>query len=75
MKVTTTNATSVKVLDYPKLMVAADGEIVLMCSHGKGVVIRCGNTINPVGQMSECWHMNCFKDYTGTITLENSNDH
>jgi len=72
MKVTATDTPSVKVLGYPKLMVSDDGQIVLMGSYGAGVVVRCAPTVSPVGFISRCWAMSCFKDYTGTVTLENS---
>ena len=73
MKVTTTNATSVKVLDYPKLMIGEQGTIVLMTKKSYGAALRSDHY--DTGHVDDDWYMPAFEDYTGTITLENSNDH
>jgi len=77
MKVTTTDALSSKTLDYPKLMVSPIGLIVLMTSYGVGVQLSDAGGFSlgcAVDSNTKHWSMSCFTDYTGTITLENSNE-
>jgi hypothetical protein len=73
MKITATNTPSVKALGYPKLMIGTLGTIVLMTKESHGAVLQGDNY--DTGHVNDDWSMSCFKDYTGTITLENSNDH
>ena len=70
MKVTTTDTPSVKVLDYPKLMKHDYGNsIVLMSSNEIGTVLSSDSYQQ--GYRASTWDMSLFKDYTGTVTLEN----
>jgi len=50
-------------LEYPKLMIAADGFIVLFYKKG------CGLRIDDKYSYSSNWAMNLFKDFKGTITI------
>ena len=72
MKVTTTYTPSVEALDYPKLMICGDRLIVLMISKGVGHMLQGSYEL---GYSANDWDMDCFEDYTGTVTLENSYDH
>jgi hypothetical protein len=57
--------------EYPKLMISKDfGHIVLMDAPKRGVNIREGSNYI-VGYFSEHWNMDCFEDFTGTVTLKN----
>jgi hypothetical protein len=55
---------------FPKLMQSNDtSDVVLFTKNEIGVVI--GNGFRHVGYYSECWTMNRFTDYNGTVTLSN----
>lgn len=56
--------------EFPKLMVASDGEIVLFVDYGKGMVVNGGKE-NAMGAYSSSWVMDCFQHFTGTVTLSN----
>jgi hypothetical protein len=60
-------------LPYPKLMMGALGNVVLMTSDKHGTVVHTEGYYEK-GLTLACWQMDCFDDYSGTITLENSND-
>jgi hypothetical protein len=61
-------------LPFPKLMMGALGNVVLMTSDKHGTVVHTGG-YHEVGLTLACWQMDCLEDYSGAITLENSNDH
>lgn len=54
---------------FPRLMVADDGQVVLFIADRTGTVVKEG--CDPIGDYSCSWHMPDFKDFTGTVTLEN----
>jgi hypothetical protein len=61
-------------LPYPKLMInSVGGDVVLMTSSGTGTIVYSGNF--ELGYTLSHWNTRYLKDYSGTITLENSNDH
>lgn len=61
--------------EYPRLMISDYSRaIVLMSSYKIGTVLAKGDGLNPIGYYYKDWNMDKFTDYTGTITLENSND-
>ena len=69
MKVTVNEESKEK--GFPKLMINDDSDlIVLMTELGKGVVVRVDGH-NPVGCYVDCWIMDYFKDFNGTVTLQN----
>ena len=59
-------------LPFPKLMINKVGDVIFMTSSCDGVVVYSGGY--KLGTFSNDWPA-YFKDYSGTITLENSNDH
>jgi hypothetical protein len=61
-------------LPYPKLMSDVSGNVVLMTSYKEGTVVFSDHHY-VMGHRSANWMMSYFKDHSGTITLENSNDH
>jgi len=70
MKVTV-NEEEKKVKEFPKLMINNGGNlIVLMTSDRCGVVVST-NEFNKLGNISDVWSMDCFKDFNGTVTLQN----
>lgn len=54
--------------DFPKLMISADGVIVLMKSPTYGAVV---GGKDHVGRISATWDMSRFTDYHGEVTLRN----
>ena len=56
--------------EYPKLMVAGGGLIVLFCGDEHGAVIE-PNDIWECGYYSRDWNMDEFTDFNGTVTLSN----
>ena len=75
MKSTKCDKGNTSELPYPKLMIDDVGVVVLMSKHGVGVVLNSSSVYHLLGTSGDNWYMNNFKDYSGTITLENSNDH
>ena len=74
-----------KKASYPKLMIAENsGVIVLMttekANEGTGTIVRPailygGKTPTLViGHYSNTWAMECFSDYTGSVTLTNTKE-
>jgi hypothetical protein len=61
-------------LPYPKLMIDVSGNVVLMTSSKEGTVVFSDHQY-VMGHRSANWNTHYLKDYSGTITLENSNDH
>lgn len=69
MKVTVNEESKKK--EYPKLMVGSDIDlIVFMTSYGKGFVVK-GNNYNDIGDNCNTWAMDNFKDFNGSVTLQN----
>jgi hypothetical protein len=67
-----------KKLNFPKLMISPSGLIVLMSTACDGIVVSNKNRVIGdmnveyyVGERITDWNMNSFKDYNGTVTLEN----
>lgn len=62
-------------IDFPKLMVCSDGEIVLVVSvssiDATGFSVFDPLKIHPVGFYSKRWNVRILRDYTGEITLKN----
>jgi len=57
---------------YPKLMVDNDNSmVVLMRSERVGTILGNPTICYEIGDSSSYWHMSCFSDYTGFITLRN----
>jgi hypothetical protein len=56
--------------DFPKLMRASDGLIVLFTKEKCGIVVNAGNG-HRFSDFEDDWAMDCFKDYEGEITLKN----
>jgi hypothetical protein len=74
MKSTKCDKGNTSELQFPKLMInSAGGDVVFMTSSRTGTVVYSGNF--ELGYTSSGWNTRYFKDYSGTITLENSNDH
>ena len=71
MKVTA-NKAEVKEIQFPKLMISEDGNIVLFTELYVGTLVKGEAGMNIVGDHYDGWNMVNFHDYTGTITLENS---
>jgi hypothetical protein len=61
----------VKELPFPKLMISRHDCVVLFEYYNKGVCINAGTTGNLVGVISENWAMENFKDFHGSVCLEN----
>ncbi len=58
--------------DYPKLMVADEGLIVLFLEAEEGTVIQSDNY--QCGYYAEDWEMSDFTDFNGTVTLSNGSE-
>ena len=76
MKITVNPEITTKEIPYPKLMLSMQSSmIVLMVKPREGVVLRTGKgSCNVVGDYSDEWSRTIFKDYKGTITLENTHE-
>jgi hypothetical protein len=58
--------------EYPKLMVSSIGRIVLFTSYKKGVLVDPNEVLtDDIGCYSNCWAMDDFKPFNGTVTLSN----
>lgn len=57
---------------FPKLMIANDGDIVLMFENAKGVYLKSKHGVNHIGEIVNGFAMGCFKDFHGSITLQNA---
>jgi hypothetical protein len=71
MKSTKCDKGNTSELPYPKLMVNNVGDVIFMTSSCDGVVVWGSR----LGILSNGWNTAYLEDYSGTITLENSNDH
>lgn len=71
MKSTVSNQPCTKETPFPKLMVNHYGTIVLFSSPRTGMCIRQGNTEKTGAFYHDCWDDNAFKDYNGSVCLEN----
>ncbi len=71
MKVTV-NEEEVMENSFPKLMIYTVSDlIVLMTSSMNGIVVA-GNSYHELGKISDTWDMQHFKDFNGTVTLQNN---
>ena len=62
------------ILDFPKLMVSDAGRVVLFTDYDKGMLVgstRKINAMEEIGYYSDNWCLSNFKDFKGSITLEN----
>ena len=57
-------------VEYPKLMHSDKGRIVLFTERGVGVLLN-ETGFDEAGHHSDEWSMSNFKDYDGSITLQN----
>jgi hypothetical protein len=60
---------------FPKLMISDKITIVLMSEYGKGTLLSKESTTalgTKVGQYTEDWNMQKFKDFHGELKLSNS---
>jgi hypothetical protein len=73
MKSTKCDKGNTSELPYPKLMINTIGDVIFMASPCDGVVVYSGGC--GLGIFSNEWNTAYLEDYSGTITLENSNDH
>jgi hypothetical protein len=74
MKSTKCDKGNTSELSFPKLMIySAAGDVVFMTSSRTGTIVCARNF--KLGYTSSSWNTPYLKDYSGTITLENSNDH
>tara|TARA_R110000782_G_scaffold60647_2_gene125262 strand:- start:3055 stop:3282 length:228 start_codon:yes stop_codon:yes gene_type:complete len=72
MKITVNPEITTKEIPYPKLMIStASGAIFLMVNPSEGTVLMASSGTS-VGDYSFNWAFNNFKDYKGSITLENT---
>lgn len=70
MKITVNEkSTPQKEIEYPWLGVDQYGQVVLFTKDGVGTVI-CPN-VYKLGKYLVTWDMEAFKEFKGTITLEN----
>tara|TARA_R110000796_G_scaffold213372_1_gene329490 strand:- start:65 stop:292 length:228 start_codon:yes stop_codon:yes gene_type:complete len=62
-----------KVKSFPKLMCNEDfSRVIRFTSLGEGVIVfQKGHSMYKIFKHSYGWNMNKFKDYNGTIILEN----
>lgn len=57
--------------DFPRLMKNLDGTLVVLFSkENTGMVVK-NNIHTDIGFYSNTWHMKDFKDYDGSLTLQN----
>ena len=70
MKTKITNQASQQEKPFPKLMIDDDGDIYLMSSHGRGIILHseCGGN---VGLHDDDWDMSELKAFSGEVTLSN----
>ena len=72
MKVEVNTENESKSLPFPKLMYSEDdGLIVLFIEFRKGILLSDPKSLykNKGNHYSECWAMNCFTDFKGSITI------
>ena len=69
MKVTVNEESKEK--EFPKLMINDKNDLIIfMTSRGVGFVVQ-PNKHDPIGNYSDSWAMHQFKDFNGTVTLQN----
>jgi hypothetical protein len=73
MKSTKCDKDTIVELPFPKMMINKVGDVVFMTSSCAGIVVYSGGY--GLGYTASNWNTSYLKDYSGTITLENSNDH
>ena len=74
MKITVNPEVTTKEIPYPKLMIStASGSIFLMVNPSEGTVLKASSGTS-VGDYAKNWAFNNFKDYKGSITLENTHE-
>ena len=60
-----------KKMEYPWIGIGCNGTIVLFIDDKKGIVLNNTNSEYRIGEYSNCWNMDFFKPFTGTIALSN----
>jgi|TARA_R110000822_G_scaffold38055_1_gene105960 acetone carboxylase gamma subunit len=74
MKITVNPEVTTKETPYPKLMISTvSGSIFLMVNPSEGTILKASSGTS-VGDYVKNWAFNNFKDYKGTITLENTHE-
>ena len=56
---------------YPKLMQSDNGLMVLFTESSEGFVLYDGGSDYCIGYHSSTWHDDGFKDFDGTVELNN----
>jgi hypothetical protein len=69
MKIEIQPEQKVEEIKYPCLMIAYDGDIVIMLQYKEGVIIK--GIDHEIGYYATTWDMRYFKPFKGKITLEN----
>ena len=57
--------------EYPKLMTANQGVVVLFTSESIGTVVHPGE-LDYLGDYSDVWDMSVFKEFKGEVVLSNN---
>ncbi len=74
IKVTIENETGKSEIDYPCLMIAKAGDIVLFSDEGVGALIyKVHDSVNyrrKIGYVSESWNMPGFAKFKGKVVME-----
>lgn len=75
MKITINDKSEKKEIKYPCLMISKNNNmIVFFESSSNGTVLAQGTSNLSIGEGSKSFAMDLFKPFTGTITLQNSED-
>ena len=57
---------------YPKLMRGYTTHcIILFSSHTVGMVVKQGDSSNPIGHFRDNWNINGYSDYNKSVVLVN----
>ena len=60
-------------IHYPCLLIDEFDQIVLFTQESEGLLLdKGGNNIGNSIRFSKIWKMDCFKPFTGKITLKNN---
>jgi len=72
MKSERIDSTSEKEIDYPVLMQAGTGRVILLTSPTVGVVVHePSDSSPPIGAHSTNWSLDCLTAFNGTVKLSN----
>lgn len=71
MITTSTDDRTVSTRNFPKIMQTKENLRVLFSEPSRGMVLDAGNARSwKVGEFCQLFDMSQFKDFTGTVTLE-----